>query len=292
MAYSFQDLLSKYLKYQENINSCSPHTLRAYKLDLTQAFGSNQVCVLKKDQMMSALRPQLNKWGKLSLSSRNRKIACIKSFFKWLFQEKYIEQNYSDYLHTPKVPKKIPHFISVDEVLSILNYFKSSSENENLKNQKLLFYLLYGGGLRISEACQIKWKHIYIQEEKILVLGKGNKERYCSLPKVCFETIKEKKELPPAGEYLFGASSLSTRKAYDLIRGLGKACGLMNHLHPHALRHSFATHMLSSGANLRTLQTLLGHESLQATEKYTHLSIDHLSRILDQNHPLKKISGL
>ena len=90
-------------------------------------------------------------------------------------------------------------------------------------------------------------------------------------------------------DYAFGEHELNTRTAYEMIRGLGKKVGLMNPLHPHALRHSFATHLLASGANLRTLQTLLGHDSLQATEKYTHLNVDQLARLIEQTHPLAKI---
>ena len=89
--------------------------------------------------------------------------------------------------------------------------------------------------------------------------------------------------------YVFGSLPLHTRIGYEMIRQLGALAQLMNPLHPHALRHSFATHLLTSGANLRVLQTLLGHESLQATEKYTHLSVDHLARLIDQTHPLMKM---
>ena len=100
------------------------------------------------------------------------------------------------------------------------------------------------------------------------------------------ESIKSEKTLHL---FVFGETALNSRKGYELIRKLGKQAGLMNPLHPHALRHSYATHLLANGANLRTLQSLLGHESLQATEKYTHLSVDHLARLIDSSHPLGKI---
>ena len=208
------------------------------------------------------------------------------------------EKDYGSLLVCPSVPKKIPHFLSVDEVVSVLNTIELrapelSEEKEivYLQKQKTLFLLLYGGGLRISEACGLKWKDIQFTESRLLIKGKGSKERFSILPDFCFSQLieyRKKFELKNA-VYVFGDSPLHTRVGYEMIRGLGAMAQLMNPLHPHALRHSFATHLLTSGANLRILQTLLGHESLQATEKYTHLSVDHLARLLDQTHPLVKM---
>lgn len=290
-------IIHNYLKFKENINSFSLHTLKAYQLDLEQCYGDKLNYVCSQEELWSLSRPALTRWGQLSLSTRNRKIATLKSFFGWLFEQKLITTDYSNQLVCPKVPKKIPHFLSVDESISVLDYLSQQLADEKnekkifmLLNQKTLFLLLYGGGLRISEACKLKWKDITLKEKKILVKGKGNKERISILPNFAIEHLVKRsvfaKELGHI--YVFGDSELKNRQAFELIRQLGIQAGMMNPLHPHALRHSYATHLLSSGANLRTLQKLLGHESLQATEKYTHLSIDHLARLVEKTHPLNK----
>lgn len=302
MALDIQDLISNFLKYQENIKTCSPLTLKAYSIDLKQAFVSfkrqKAIQASEFEDLWIIARDTLNQWSKLSLASRNRKIATLKSFFKWLFTEKNAPKDYGILLVCPTVPKKIPHFLSVDEVISVLNATEKrlselTTEKEilYLEQQRLLFLVLYGGGLRISEACNLKWKDIHFKERRLLIVGKGSKERFSILPAFCFDYLEKFKQKfnTVAADYVFGIKPLHPRIGYEMIRGLGQLAQLLNPLHPHALRHSFATHLLTSGANLRTLQTLLGHESLQATEKYTHLGVDHLARLLEQTHPLVKM---
>jgi site-specific recombinase XerD len=294
MAIGVFELITNFLKYHENVESSSPLTIKAYHLDLTQAFNHKHSTIYNYSELWDLVRPALTKWGQLSLASRNRKIATLKSFFGWLYSENLTDKNYGSQLICPQVPKKIPHFLSVDEVISILSFFNDAAiqtadekKQKYFLNQKTLFLLLYGGGLRISEACLLKWKDVQVDQRRLLVRGKGNKERFAILPAFCFDHLK--KMSSNNCEFVFGAEPLHTRTGYEMIRELGKKVGLMNPLHPHALRHSFATHLLASGANLRTLQSLLGHDSLTATEKYTHLSVDHLARLIEQTHPLVKL---
>ncbi len=293
-------IIDNYLKFKENIESFSLLSLKAYRSDLDQVFKNKQKLVSTYDELWTIARPTLSQWGALSIATRNRKIATLKSLFTWLYEQRLVETNYSNQLVCPKVPRKIPHFLSVDEIISVLNFIStqlagslSEKDRHDIKLQKSLFLLLYGGGLRISEACQLKWKNLNLKEKKILVHGKGNKERYSVLPAFTIEHFKseEAHSEKKCQLFVFGEKPLNTRTGYEMIRKLGKQAGLMNPLHPHALRHSYATHLLASGANLRTLQTLLGHESLQATEKYTHLSVDHLARLIDSSHPLGKIKA-
>ena len=288
MMLKLPNLISNYLKYMENIESCSPLTLKAYKNDLGQAYSQIPLGDLSVESLWNHTRLGLNQWSKLSLASRNRKVATLKSFFNWLYQEKYISQNYSHLLICPKVPKKIPHFMSVDEVMSVIQNY--SLRNLDLKETKeiTLFILLYGGGLRISEACHLKWSAITFSQRKVTILGKGNKERILVLPAFCIDHLLNLKQ-KHRSDFLFAESALNPRTGFEMIRNCGKKAGLMNTIHPHALRHSFATHLLASGANLRVLQKLLGHDSLQATEKYTHLNIDSLARTMENNHPLGKV---
>ncbi len=294
MTLNMYNLIYKYLKYMDNIESSSKLTLKAYSNDLNQAFFDiispekiTDLNLVSEKQLWNEARLGLNRWSKLSLASRNRKIATLKSFFNWLYQDKYIDKNYSHLLICPKVPKKIPHFISIDEVLSVISFYSNRQLNTKEKNEIILFLLLYGGGLRISEACQLKWNQISFEQRKITVLGKGNRERIIVIPLFCIELLKELNKDPSV--FVFGNAPLNPRAGFEMIRQCGKKVNLMNNLNPHALRHSFATHLLSSGVNLRILQKILGHESLQATEKYTHLSVDSLARTMQATHPLGKM---
>ncbi len=343
------DLVAKFLNFQNFIQSASPLTLRAYELDLSQAFGLKNLGTMlppgsevggeslpqfrfrsslrsqnsdKKAQkapaprnpksrgvtrqralmepiatayltsdeaLLKVVREAQNSWSNLSLSSRNRKAACLKSFLKWLFQERHIERDLNFQVHAPKPPVRIPHFLSVDESIAVIKIaevaIKKAKEEfkERALREKALLLLLYGGGLRVSEACNVKWQDIDATKRLIRIRGKGSKERLVALPPIVLKSISA---LKGKGKFIWGAEPLSTRVAFSIVRSLGARAGLVKPLNPHALRHSFATHLLSSGTNLRTLQELLGHASLSATQKYTHLGIDQLARTVETHHPL------
>lgn len=298
MAISLFQTIDNYLKYKENVDSCSPLTIKAYRKDLEQVFDNKLENNYQTSELWTLARPAVSKWGHLSLASRNRKIASLKSFFGWLYEQRQIDTDYSNQIVCPKVPRKIPHFLSVDEIISVLKFLNGELKTKNSVDEsfqilktKSLFLLLYGSGLRITEACTLKWSQIRLSERKILVKGKGSKERYTIIPTFCIDVLTElKKETHiRKDDFVFGETALNSRTGYEMIRRLGRKAGLLNNLHPHALRHSYATHLLSSGTNLRTLQSLLGHESLQATERYTHLTVDHLARLVESSHPLSKI---
>lgn len=305
-----QTAISNYLKFMGFVRTASPLTLRAYWVDLSQAFDLPREALVdgagpvgSKDfniegrlfraagpsftevELLNRAREALNGWGRLSLASRNRKAATLKSFFGWCYQESLTQTDLSTRIHTPKVPRQLPHFLSVDEIIAVVKSF----DNDDPPEEKALFYLLYGGGLRISEACGLEWKRV--SGRQLRVLGKGSKERIVPLPDVAVKVLKDLRATQAAKTpYVFGEAPLDTRKAYDWIKRRGEKAKLMKPLHPHALRHSYATHLLSGGANLRSLQELLGHDSLRATEKYTHLGVDQLARMLEKTHPLGKKS--
>jgi site-specific recombinase XerD len=270
----------KFLKFLEDIETASPHTIKSYKKDLEQAFFNLEDQQLTEDLLLSKARQAMTRWGTLSPASRNRKSATLKSYFNYLYeQQKLIKRPLAELIHTTKVPKKLPHYLSVDEAISCLKVATGK--------EKILFLLLYGAGLRVSEACNLKWKEISFSEKIIRVWGKGKKQRIVALPQNVLLELKRVEEKSP---FVFGNKPLDPRTAYDWVKKMGIHAGLLKPLHPHALRHSFATHLLSSGANLRTLQELLGHKSLQATEKYTHLEVDQLARTMEKHHPLAKKS--
>jgi site-specific recombinase XerD len=282
-----------YLKYMEFVKTSSPLTLKAYRTDLEQAFGkiednANNSASFTESEVTVLIRQALNKWAPLSLSSKNRKSATLKSFFGWVFQERLTERDLSSQIVCPKVPKKMPHFLSVDEAMAVLSSFDGKDKRVHNLREKALFLLLYGGGLRVSEACTLKWKNVHTATRSLRLLGKGQKERLVILPNLAMSVLQNLRSFDD-GEFVFGGDkALDPRTAYEWVRTRGAKAHLMKPLHPHALRHSFATHLLSSGANLRTLQELLGHESLQATEKYTHLGVDQLARTLENHHPLSQ----
>ncbi len=265
----------------ENIKSSSPLTLKAYLSDFTQSFGKN--FNFKSDEDLSKQATSAQKlWRNLSPASKNRKISMLKSFFHYLYREGITKTDLAHQLITPKVNQKLPHFISVDEVLSVIKSFDQDTPQEH----QLLFFLLYGSGLRVSEACNLQWSHLRIKERTMVINGKGNKERVAVLADSATKLLKISEH--QSETYIWGEKPLNPRTAYAWVKALGAYAGLLKPLHPHALRHSFATHILSGGANIRVLQELLGHSSLTATQKYTHLSLDDLSRAMEKNHPLEK----
>ena len=279
-------LIDKYLKYMEIIKSASPLTIKSYSKDLQQALGPCKNDNLSPHNaqtlLMEFTRKAQMSWADLAPSSRNRKAATLKSFFAYLYAENLTSKNLGVLVQAPKVPKRIPHFISVDEVMAVLKTFDETTQD---RTEKTLFLLLYGCGLRVSEACKIRWADFSDSSRSLRILGKGSKERLVIMPEGVGRRLAEIRSTDSGSTYIFGDSPMDPRKAYEIIRQRGLKAGLLKPLHPHALRHSFATHLLSSGANLRTLQELLGHESLHATEKYTHLGVDQLARTLESHHP-------
>lgn len=307
---SLAALICKYLKFLQMVKSASVNTSKSYATDLGQFLKPwgieifisvedcktyNVICepksceVLWSESELLALAQQaLLNWAPLAASSRNRKVAALKAFFKWMFQEEILTSPLHHSLKAPKVPQKIPHYISMDEALAVIQSLKTDLEAGRGVHQELsLFLLLYGGGLRVSEACQLKWNQLHLEEAQLRILGKGGKERVVSLPSAALNWFKKQ---PQADVYIWGATPLNPRTAYEWIRQRGARAGLLKPLHPHALRHSYATHLLAGGMDLRILQEALGHSSLVATQKYTHLEMDQLARTLSRHHPLSKIA--
>lgn len=297
------DLACKYLKYLSLQKTSSDHTSKSYANDLGQflePIGVQKILYTSStlgpsfqirwkessrnfgqqslaEEVLSLIRESQSTWKDLAASSRGRKVACVRGFLKWCFAEKILDDDFSTRLVSPKVMQKLPHFLSVDEALALIRGLPEGP-------QRTLVLLLYGGGLRVSEACALRWKDLSAEARSLRVRGKGGRERVISVPEMVWKAIYE---LPKTASFIFGGEEpLSSRKAYEWVRQAGLTVGLLKPLHPHALRHSYATHLLTSGADLRVLQELLGHRSLAATQKYTHLSLDHLARMMENHHPL------
>ena len=315
-----KQFIYKYLKYLEFNKLSSSHTLRAYRIDLRQFFNSytdvflsslstvqkkllsdlshNETAFLKKSDLkyinsaflITILEKQkkmsFKKWARLSPAAQNRKYACVKSFLKWLFIEGLIEKDLQTQVRLPQVPHRLPYYLSVDEALCLVRTVqKAKKDHFTPENQRdlILILLLYGGGLRVSEACELNWKQVDFGKGVLRIKGKGRKERLCVLPEVALTELKRCRQ---KSDLVF--KKLSPRKVYNRVKHWGQKAGISKPISPHILRHSFATHLLNSGSDLRSLQELLGHESLSATQKYTHLQMSHLAKLLETRHPLRR----
>ena len=301
-------LAAKYLKIQEQLYTSSQYTIKSYTTDLNQFLeqiggeklhtpilnvdidlttkpNSNPI-KLDSDPLLKEVNLRLSRWAKYSPATKNRKFACLRAFMKWLFNEEYIDKNIASCIPSPKVPLKVPNHLSVDEVLSILSLLKKNGDKKTDRDMAL-FTILYGCGLRVSEACEAKWSHLDRQNRCLRVTGKGERERIVVLPPITLNSINK---LENVGDYIFGKKPLNPRTAYSIIKKLGQKSGIMKPISPHTLRHSFATHLLKGGTDLRTIQEVLGHETLATTQRYTHLDLNSLYTTLNKHHPLSKKS--
>ena len=312
-----KNYIQAYLRHLEYIKTLSPNTVKSYCTDLkqllsfflpyTKSFLSEKQITIYKDPLQKFLlsktlksknfaagkhlqeilykgiKHSLRKWSVLSPASRSRKHACLKSWLKWLFLKGWITSDMQSKIKLPALPVRLPHYLSVDEALHLIKTIQKNMKTWQEERDFLLILLLYGGGLRVSEACNLKWNQIDLNQSVLRIKGKGNKERLAVLPKLALRLLKKQKNRQG---FLF-EKTFSSRKAYNRVRYWGIQASLNKPISPHTLRHSFATHLLNSGADLRCLQELLGHKSLTATQKYTHLSLSHLSNVLEQRHPLK-----
>lgn len=296
-----------FINFLDHKEKKSAHTIKAYSRDLAQIFSpilgtstvigpqingasiyewpqSSQESFSEK-QILETCLQYLKDKAHYEPSSKGRKIATLRKFFLYLQRESLIS-HFPLFLKSPKQSKKIPHFISVDEVQSILGFFKKNSLTAQQKQSYLLFLLLYGCGLRISEACQLSWSQVDLSRRTLHLSGKGGKERVVILPTFLNRELPQLSNTTSGS--IWGATPLQVRTGYNLIRYCGLVGQLSKPLNPHALRHSYASHLLNDGADLRIIQDLLGHSSLAATEKYTHLHMDQLARTLETHHPLRR----
>ncbi len=298
----------KYLKSLDYQKTASPLTLKSYTTDLSQFLAplgggkdlyppghgekNGKTFPPNIDPMESLLidlaMRALKNWSQLKPSSKQRKVACLRSFFRWLFLQGHLSHDLSLKLRGVKAaPAPLPHYISVDEAMALVQCLEESPEGSAHRNSAAcLIFLLYGGGLRVSEACRLKWEDVFWEQASVRVLGKGGQERVVSLPDRSLTWLRKLQGTQGSSLHIWGPKALNPRTAYEWVRQWGLRAGLVKPLHPHALRHSYATHLLTSGVDLRLLQELLGHQSLVATQKYTHLSLDHLSRTMEKHHPL------
>ncbi len=225
-----------------------------------------------------------------------RKLSAIRSFFKYLEKRGHISENPAQHVMTPKQDKTIPVYLSVDDMFRLLDSIQADTVLD-LRN-RAIFETLYSSGVRVSELTQMNLADVDFKGALIRVLGKGNQQRMIPLGQKALTAIKAYRHLlqeksgseASADGPLFlnrFNKRLTPRSVARILKQLVAAVGLLTPVSPHALRHTFATHMLDAGADLRAVQELLGHKSLSTTQKYTHVSINHLMETYDKAHPRK-----
>jgi integrase/recombinase XerC len=234
----------------------------------------------------------------LSKTSVARALAAVRSFYHWLAQEGMVEQNPAALVSTPKLPKKLPRVPTIEEMNVMLDG-QMPEVASFPERDRIMFELLYGCGIRNSELIGINLDDIRLSSEAILIRGKGKKERYVPfgdsvkvalaiyLP-VRQQTLAQGKKNTTALLINQRGGRLTTRSVGRIIKKIAVAKGLSPDVHPHTLRHAFGTHMLEEGADLRSIQEMLGHERLSTTQRYTQLSMKQVLQVYDQTHPRAK----
>ena len=229
-----------------------------------------------------------------SAYSQSRRISGLKSFFKYLIFEKYRDDLPTQWLEAPKIGRKLPDTLSVQEVELILDAV-DLSKKEGHRNKALL-ETLYGSGLRVSELINLQKSDIYEKEKLLRVTGKGNKQRLVPLGDYALQQINiyldefQKKQSIQKGyeNFVFlnrRGKPLTRNMIFLIVKKTTEMAGIQKTVSPHTFRHSFATHLLENGADLRTIQVLLGHESITTTEIYTHIDTRYLRKVMEEFHP-------
>ncbi len=278
----------------------SPHTIVNYRRDLLEfaADAGREIDITEIDtHTIRNYVYSLN--NKNKSSSVARKLSTLRTFFKFLEQESLIEQNPMGSITMPKQEQHLPVFLSVDEVFALLE-FPGVKETFGARDRAML-ELLYSTGMRVSELVGCNMANLDFDTEMVRVRGKGNRERVIPMGEPAIKALRDyfiqrevqlKNRLQQGkkfdGEAVFLNSRggrLTTRSVERLIAAYGCKAGIDKPVTPHVLRHSFATHLLEMGADMRSVQELLGHASLSTTQKYTHLDMVHLMKVYDKAHP-------
>ncbi len=302
-----KEAITEFTNYLLVEKNASPNTLDGYLNDIAQfqeflthsghAVESRSIQIEKIDRL--AIRSFMAHLYEKNYSgtTMRRKLSTLSSFFRFLCREGYLKTNVAKTVPAPRMQNKLPSYFSVDEMFRLLQL--PEGEGFLQVRDRALLELFYSCGLRISELVGLTLEDINLDSRMVKVLGKGGKERLLPMGRHCVEALKsylnarmdKVRKLGPGTEQLF----LNYRGAAITVRGVRKVVekyikqgNFAGGVSPHSIRHSFATHLLEGGADLRSIQELLGHSSLSTTQKYTHLTLDRLSETYDKAHPRAK----
>lgn len=281
----------------------SQATIRAYGTDLAQFETFLQSCAVSLAQPQMITRRHVQQFladlfrAQVAKSSMARKLAAVRAYGTYAVRMRLLNSNFADGVRNPRQESRHPPMLNVDQAFALLDSppppAQSAAEQVLHSRDVALAEMLYGSGLRISEAIQLNVEDVVAASAMVRVLGKGRKERLAPLSDTCVPAVQAWLELRgqialPAEKALFvGArgARLDRRQAARIVLALCTKAGIATPISPHSLRHSFATHLLEAGADLRVVQELLGHSRLATTQRYTRLALDHLVQVYDKAHP-------
>ena len=282
-----------YLKLERGL---SDNSVTAYELDFKRLkiyMEAHQIDVVRAtfDDLQAFVFETFKEIK--SAKTQARLLSSIHSFYRFLLYHRYIEQDPSELLEMPRVEKHLPEVLSLEEIDAMIAQI-DMSKPEGHRNRAII-EMLYGSGLRVSELTELRLSHIYRPEGYMRILGKGSKQRLVPISPVADEQfgywLQDRSQLDIKPEYADIAflnhygRQLTRAMIFTIVKRLAEAAGIRKTISPHTLRHSFATHLLQNGADLRIIQQLLGHESIVTTEIYTHVNIQDLREAVLKYHP-------
>lgn len=280
--------IPKFLTHLEVERNYSDHTILNYRIDLDEFFDFlNGVDLKNVDYPL--LRRYVAHLRSKNLKPRSvaRKLSALRSFFKYLQREGLVDRNPAQLLLTPKLDKKLPMFLSEEETVTLIEA-PSQDKTAELRD-KAIFETLYSTGIRVSELVGLNENSVDMIGNVIRVLGKGKKERIVPIGEAAIDAIRAYcAARPQKSQALFlnkNGQRLTTRSIANIVNKYIQRTSILKKISPHSLRHSFATHLLNRGADLRSVQELLGHQNLSTTQIYTHLTTERLKSVYDQAHP-------
>lgn len=289
-------LMKEFEAYLRLERGLADNTCDAYTADVVKLLDYlTDVAVPLREVTLDVLHNFVAELYDLGIAARSqaRIIAGIRSFFRFLAMEGFIESDPSILLETPRSGRKLPEVLTLEEIDAMIAAIDTSSA-ESQRNRAII-ETLYGCGLRVSELVNLEISKVYFDEQFVLVTGKGNKERIVPMSDVAIREIKayleERASLPvkPSESHILflnrRGSRLTRVMIFYIVRRLAQLAGIRKTISPHTLRHSFATHLLEGGANLRAIQQMLGHESIATTEIYIHIDRSHLRDEIMRCHP-------
>jgi integrase/recombinase XerC len=294
-----EQLIQNFRDYLSSERNYSKHTVKAYITDIGEFRR-----VIKEKKLLGGKEGEIDPgnldekavrayitwlYTRNSRTSISRKLASVRTFFEFLIRKGVIKNNPAKLVPTPKGEKRLPTFLTVDEVVKLLCI---EGEGAAVSRDAALLELLYSSGLRVSEIVGIDLNDIDLTNLTVKVLGKGGKERIVPVGSKAADALnsylRDRLDMKPKGDHLFVNSRggrLNVRSVDRIIRKYATIAGIPKNVSPHVLRHTFATHLLGGGADLRAIQEMLGHKSLSTTQRYTHTSIEKLMEIYDKTHP-------
>lgn len=300
------DIMIEHVKRFKNFltseRNYSEHTVRAYTTDLLE-FASflekRQAAVGEKLDISGVEEIDIRAYvawlyRRNSRTSISRKLASVRSFFEFLLREGVVQNNLAKLVPTPKGEKRLPSFLTVDEIFKLVDTPKKDGVLDS--RDRAMLELFYSSGLRVSELVGIKLDDLNLAGSMVKVLGKGGKERIVPLGSKAVEALQlyllKREELNSKEDFLFLNSRgyrLTSRSVGRIVKKYAVISGVPKNVSPHVLRHTFATHLLGGGADLRAIQDMLGHKSLSTTQRYTHTSVERIMDVYDKAHPRARL---